>query len=293
MPLLPRGLDVAELPCVWATARAPSLNLTWPMCTFPAHVDLHLSSPIQRHGCVECSDIAFMLGLMQPHKAAFLVDLGSTIGMYALAAAAAGHSVVAFEPVPANAVRLLSSLRRNHWSRRVHLHAMCLSDRPGLCHLDFSDHNQGSVRHRIEEATTPVQAALSSAAVRLDDVLPPQRRPVFIKMDLEGSECRALSGMSSFLNGSSPIVGALFEWDKSAHCCKRLLAPVGAFAVLEQEHGLCAYIQQDGTGWRPVQPASGLCSLHVRAGVQVNLRWLPCKTSVQHAAARTAPANGE
>ena len=247
------------------------------MCTFPSRVDSRLSSPIQRHGCVECSDVAFMLGILKPHTAALLVDLGSNIGMYALAAAAAGHSVVAFEPVPANAARLLSSLQRNRWAHRVHLHTMCLSDGPGLCHLDFSDHNQGSVRHRIAEATTRVQATVSSAAVRLDDVLPPHRRPIFIKMDLEGAECRALSGMAGFLKSSSLIAGALFEWDKSAHCCERLFAPLGAFAVLEHEHGLCAFMQQDGPEWRPVQPASKLCNLHPRAGVQVNLRWLPCK----------------
>eukprot|EP00320_Phaeocystis_rex_P016368 CAMPEP_0119074502 /NCGR_PEP_ID=MMETSP1178-20130426/72154_1 /TAXON_ID=33656 /ORGANISM="unid sp, Strain CCMP2000" /LENGTH=40 /DNA_ID= /DNA_START= /DNA_END= /DNA_ORIENTATION= len=39
-------------------------------------------------------------------------------------------------------------------------------------------------------------------AVPIDTVLPPQDRPTFLKLDIEGGECAAMRGMRRVLNRS-------------------------------------------------------------------------------------------
>jgi FkbM family methyltransferase len=272
--------------CVWAPARVNST--AWNMCTHPGHLDRHLSRVIQQRGCVECSDVAFMLerlknGAAQKKRAGpLLVDCGANIGMYSLAAAAAGFSVVAFEPMPTNAVRLLASIRRNDMQQRVHLATLCLSDSTGTpCSLGLNPTNQGHLRHQIGSgAAAAVGGAgaatgdgdgdgaadrgsvlggglLTSVAVRLDDMLPAQsdEHPIFLKVDLEGHECRAFRGMTKLLNRSASILGALVEFDKSHECAPRLdpawTPPgppldhpgpplVGALVELGKSHECCA-----------------------------------------------------
>ena len=56
------------------------------------HLDRHLSLLIQKSGCVECDDVAFMLErLKDAGGAAVFLDVGANIGMYSLAAAAKKH----------------------------------------------------------------------------------------------------------------------------------------------------------------------------------------------------------
>lgn len=291
--------------CVWVKARvldaALKVNVSFDMCTHPAGFDRHLSKVIQERGCVECDDVAFVLKALadaaSPKVPATLVDLGANIGMFSLPAAAAGNDVVSFEPMPSNIVRLLASGRRSGLMKRIHLVSLCVSDLPGarLCHLGLNPTNQGHLRHKISSsngtsstasgATAPAAAdeladghangLLTSAAVRVDDVLPPQRRPFVLKVDLEGGECRAFRGMSRLLNESSRLAGALIEWDKSRACCPELITPPhGAFAIMHQRHGLCVHAGKSTT---PLPSLEALCrtdfKLHSK---QLNLRWRPC-----------------
>ena len=77
-----------------------------------------------------------------------LLDLGSNLGMYTTAAAANGYSVLAFEPVPSNAARLLATTRRNaHMAMRVRLATMCVSEDQTVCQIGTSLTNQGGTRH--------------------------------------------------------------------------------------------------------------------------------------------------
>ena len=102
------------------------------------------------------------------------------------------------------------------------------------------------------------------------------RRPTFLKVDIEGDECKAFRGMTRLLNASAgTFVGALIEFDK-IQCCEELVSPNGAFWVLQQRHGLCAFVARVA---RPAQttptPLASLCSIR-RNGRQINLRWQRC-----------------
>ena len=77
----------------------------------------------------------------------------------------------------------------------------------------------------------------------LSTLLPPipSSRPVFLKMDVEGGECRALRGLTSFLSAPHNIVGFMIETGQPATraCCSELVAPNGAFSLLHSRHHLC------------------------------------------------------
>ena len=95
----------------------------------------------------------------------------------------------------------------------------------------------------------------------------------FLKVDIEGDEMQAFRGMTRLLNASAgTFVGALVEFDK-IKCCEELVSPNGAFWVLQQRHGLCAFVARVA---RPAQttptPLAALCSIR-RNGRQINLRW--------------------
>ena len=87
---------------------------------------------------------------------------------------------------------------------------------------------------------------------------------------------KAFRGMSRLLNASAgTFVGSLVEFDKIT-CCEELVSPNGAFWVLQQRHGLCAFVARVA---RPAQttptPLASLCSIR-RNGRQINLRWQRC-----------------
>ena len=315
--------------CVWCKASVG--NASWDMCTYPANFDRHLSRVIQAHGCVECDDVAFSLmqlasgGGGRTLKAPpMLIDLGANIGMYSLAAAAAGNAVIAFEPMPTNAMRLLASVRKNSFQARFHLVSVCVSDEPGthLCQLGLNPSNQGHLRHQIGSSSSSSTSSapsnggsagsdqqeaarssalgggglfssgaslLTSAAVRVDDVLPPQTtRSVFLKVDLEGHECRAFRGMTRLLNESTRILGAVVEFDKSHSCCAELIRPpFGAFHLLHTRQRLCPVPSGIGSGGgshagggKAEVSLAALCRLS-SGSRQLNVRWKRCSGPVQ------------
>ena len=287
--------------CVWARARVGSA-VSWDMCTYPRSVDRWVSGAVQKTGCwIECADVEWMLSILAQSKNAELLDLGGNIGFYTGAAAANGHAVSVFEPSPDNAMHLLATVRHNSW-RHVRLFSLCVSDATSPCVLSGHRDNQGSLQHDIAGgAAASPSGALAAAsktggrqkhptgwrrgmvttmAVSLDEVLPQRTRPTFVKIDVEGAECAAFRGMQRLLNESTPIMGALVEFDKSHQCCSELIQqPAGAFWILRHRHGLCPYQAPIA---KPAHltptPLAGLCALR-GSSKQLNLRWQPCPTS--------------
>ncbi len=173
-------------------------------------------------------------------------DIGSNLGMYSLAAAAACFEALAFEPVPANAQRLLLSAQANRF-HRIRIFTIAASDAFGTARMGFSGDNQGAVEHVPAAEDGSSAHVMNIAMAPLDAVIPSDvtrgGRPVYLKLDVEGSECRALRGLRGFLsNSSTRIVGAIIETGQPAThaCCSELVGPAGAFALLHSRHGLCA-----------------------------------------------------
>lgn len=221
---------------------------------------------------------------------ASLLDVGGNLGFFALAAAAHGRSSAVFEPSPANAGRLLASVRANGFENFVHVHTLCAAAVSGeLCDIGTNWRNQGGLRHVLRrgeqtasrphdrgvprggQRVTVYRERATSMSVRLDDVWPSlPTQQVFLKLDVEGAECAVLRGMRQALNQSGAVVGALVEFDKSFGCCDELAR--GAFAVLGSRHALTIHVN----GEEEATPADELCR-RVRGlpdgyhGTQINL----------------------
>ena len=140
--------------------------------------------------------LGLMLQLVQPGQ--LVLDLGAHVGTFSLAAAAAGCHAVAVEAAPHNVELLQASVARNgyHGVRVVHAAA---SDQPGTV--------QFWPRGPWGRLATPGadEPSVTVPAVTVQDLLAELASgwPSFVKIDVEGSELRAMGGMRDLLAGPS------------------------------------------------------------------------------------------
>lgn len=136
--------------------------------------------------------VALARRLLRP--GARVLDLGAHVGGFALTAAALGGEVVAVEASPRNVALLRAAVLRNGFTR-LHVVHGAVGDRVGT--VDFSCH--GPWGHVACAATG--MPALPVPAVRVADLLAQVgwSGVDFIKMDIEGSEVRAVAGMRDLL----------------------------------------------------------------------------------------------
>lgn len=148
--------------------------------------------------------VELMLQLVRPGS--HVVDLGAHVGVFSLAAAAAGCGVLAVEASPANAALCRASASRNgfHDLRIVNAAA---GDTAGVIEFEAN----GPWGHIAWDGEGEV-ATIPVPAVTVDELLAAFAWPTpgFVKMDVEGSELKAIEGMRHLLEGpDAPPV--LFE----------------------------------------------------------------------------------
>lgn len=231
---------MVQLQCFWKLAFIA--NLKRQMCLYSSKEDKFVSGGIHAKGNWEGNMVAKMIRVMRNNPNSTLLDIGGNIGYYTLAAAAAGFSVHVFEPVPTNAAMIQQSIQKNAFTN-VQLHTSALSAYNDEFGMGISkDNNQGGVAHVKKMSATMLPA------VRLDDVLNFETRPVYIKIDIEGGECNALKGMQNYISKSSNIIGVNMEFGQSRRkCCSEWKMPGGFFDILYKKHKLCPYPHQYDT----------------------------------------------
>lgn len=128
-----------------------------------------------------------------------VVDVGANIGYYTLIfARLVGESgkVYAFEPDPANFQLLKKNVQLNGY-RNIVLERKAVADRTGRRRLYLAPHNKGD--HRLY-APPENRPWVDVEAVALDDYFAARdERIAFIKMDIQGAEGAALTGMRRLL----------------------------------------------------------------------------------------------
>jgi FkbM family methyltransferase len=128
------------------------------------------------------------------------VDVGANIGLHTIPLSRlvgpAGR-VFAFEPDPHNFRLLEANLRLND-ARNVTVRQCALGDTDGVCRLARNPRNYGDSRVTSE---LPAWASHEVPMTTLDEALPelPAGAIRFVKMDVQGSECRVLRGMRATL----------------------------------------------------------------------------------------------
>ena len=133
-----------------------------------------------------------------------MLDLGGHIGYLSLAAAVSGRRVVTVEASPRNAALIAESVRENGLGERMTLIHAAVSDEAGT--LEFrSDGPWGQVAVGPTSITTVSVSARTGAEILASlDIA----HVDLIKMDVEGSEVRALTGLSDLLSrpDSPPVL---------------------------------------------------------------------------------------
>jgi FkbM family methyltransferase len=135
-----------------------------------------------------------------------VVDVGANVGWFTMLAASKvgpGGRVIAFEAGRANVELLRRTIARNGFGN-VTLHHQAVSDSSGVMRYCADDSN-GFVVPGAAPGALPVEG------VRLDDALSGEPRIDLIKMDIEGSEGRALVGMREVLRRHRPLVLSEFS----------------------------------------------------------------------------------
>ncbi|WP_376088377.1 FkbM family methyltransferase [Roseomonas sp. CCTCC AB2023176] len=166
--------------------------------------DVGISSHLLSYGRWEPQYVSLFRRLVRP--GARVLDLGANQGVYTLIAASAsapGGEVHAFEANPHLAQLTTRSVQINGHGARAHVHALAVGEAEGVAHLSFDDawSGGGSVRDAGGGGTTACRV------VALDDVFADGSFTVdVIKMDVEGSEGRALRGMRQLLTRSVGVV---------------------------------------------------------------------------------------
>ncbi len=177
-----------------------------------------------------------------------VLDVGANIGLFTIEAAhavGATGNVISIEALPKHAETVRSSVEVNRM-RGVEVHATAVGEASGTAVLTLpADSNAGMFTlgsvDGSETHTVPVR--------RIDDIVA-GRRIDFIKMDIEGSEYKALLGATETLKQKPPILielngPALRACGSSPRQIKQLLADHGyqgriigvhAAITIEQDH---------------------------------------------------------
>jgi FkbM family methyltransferase len=160
----------------------------------------------QKRNALDLDHLRVMLGFWLDADAN-CVDIGANRGSVLemiTARAPRGHHH-AFEPLPHRAAELREAFPD------VVVHELALTDAPGpvrytVVEADRVDGYSGITEHLRELPKDWSTHEITVAAARLDDVLPADYVPRFVKIDVEGAELGVLRGAERILRDHRPIL---------------------------------------------------------------------------------------
>jgi FkbM family methyltransferase len=161
-------------------------------------------------GTYEPELLAAITDVVRPGMVAY--DLGANIGYVTLMLAKMvgdeGH-VYAFEALPENVKRLVSNISLNGMERRVTARLAAVASHSGQANfLVGPSIGTGKVEGSAGREEVVYPDSISVQSVALDDFvyLEGNQTPDIIKMDIEGGEVLALSGMERLLTEKCPLI---------------------------------------------------------------------------------------
>lgn len=204
-----------------------------------ASLDRFVFLALHRAGLMGKEEVRLLEKLVEPGMQ--ILDVGANIGLYTvLLARLAGEAgrVFAFEPEP-NLFSLLCENCAANEELNVTPFQCAAGDANGRATFQRATFNSGD--NRLGASKRGAQS-IEVEVARLDEVLP-MRTVQFIKLDVQGHELAALTGMQQLL-ASSPDVRVLFEfWPaglRAANASPELLLTFfheRGFVIYEVERG--------------------------------------------------------
>ena len=161
---------------------------------------------------------------LKKHPDALFLDIGANLGMYSIIAAKMGHKVIAFEPLQRNVEKICASVADNELGDNVRVYYSALSNKPNE-YVIFRRHARNiggtsTVGRNISDVTGAFGVDYSTT-ITLDDLEKEFRgKKLIVKMDIEGSECRAIAGGLHALKSASSIEVLLTEWFQVGTRCE-------------------------------------------------------------------------
>lgn len=139
-----------------------------------------------------------------------VVDGGANVGLYSLAACASDPdcSVLAFEPLERNRRRLVEHLELNGFADRCEVRPEALSDRAGRGTLQIPEIERER-QYPVGGSLDPFRRSATSFEVDLvrgDTLAGEADRIGLVKLDLEGAEAAALSGLKETIERDTPAL---------------------------------------------------------------------------------------
>jgi len=183
----------------------------WDRSMRAASLDRLVALGLHRLGWMGRNEAILLRRLVRPGM--HVVDVGANIGLYSLLLARLvdrSGSVLAFEPEPNLFAILRENCLRND-AANIALFQCALGRTNGLVSFHRSAFNSGDNRLGRPSAG---HDAVEVKVERFDD-LQPESKPDFVKIDVQGHELAALSGMERTLS-ASPKVRVLFEFSPAA-----------------------------------------------------------------------------
>ncbi|MCL4300776.1 MAG: FkbM family methyltransferase [Anaerolineae bacterium] len=150
------------------------------------------------------------------HEGDVVIDLGANIGYFSLLAASLvgkKGKVYAFEPEPRNYSYLCKNIQLNGYDQVVALQK-AVADKAGtlklyICSYDTGHHTiqqYNGIKEYRPDLASDKEESVEIEAIRLDDFVKEIGRPInVIKMDIEGAEMLALSGMECVIKENEDL----------------------------------------------------------------------------------------
>ena len=202
-----------------------------------------LSDQLKERGYHGYNDLDIFKNLIKPNST--VLDIGANIGWYTVIAAqlvGPRGQIHAFEPDPTNVNMLKKNMSLNNICN-VKIHAVAVLDRDGM--IDFYQNPENYGDHSISPWTYQrcfvvdqnYSNPTSIPCARIDNLLSCQefQNVSFIKMDIQGSECRALAGLEKYLHQHRPPI--LLEYSP-AHIYHAKSSPFEIFAFIDKNQYL-------------------------------------------------------
>jgi FkbM family methyltransferase len=144
---------------------------------------------------------------------AVCLDVGANLGFFSVLMAQAGAGkVYAFEPFPLAYELLRRNIAENRFAERIVPLSIAAAERNGAASICFapgvnnSNHGGMFVPASDNSAIARAHSEVAVETARLDDLVPDDAPVSLVKMDIEGSELRALRGMQRILARDRPVI---------------------------------------------------------------------------------------
>jgi FkbM family methyltransferase len=149
-------------------------------------------------GLHEFEDMAFVLHLLRYND--LFVDVGANVGSYTvLASAVIGAKTIAIEPIPETLKWLQKNILINDISKVVSILNIAIGDYDGYATLTT---NKDTINHVVSKKTE--KNIIEAPIKKLDSVLK-NKKPLLIKIDVEGFETQVIDGALKTLKNDSLI----------------------------------------------------------------------------------------